>query len=209
MLSYVSTLTPKQLELFKKIRLQISLSEKKTRIRLRPSLGYIPTSYPSLENFLASQGPVLSNHESLVNFNPKSTLFKRFCSQLIESPEILTSPDSIYGEDTPNMDQEKGNNIFKAPERGAESPIARETSWFVDNEIATAAWSGNVNKVKDLLSKGAIVNAPNSRGQTALYCACRQGHHEVVLELLKEKGIRVNGQVPEHGSTPLHGMPFW
>lgn len=47
---------------------------------------------------------------------------------------------------------------------------------------------------------------PNSRGQTALYCACRQGFPEIVLELLKAPSINVNVQVVEHGGTPLHGM---
>lgn len=50
------------------------------------------------------------------------------------------------------------------------------------------------------------VNMPNSRGQTALYCACRQGYVEIVLELLKAPNINVNVQVTEHGGTPLHGM---
>lgn len=49
---------------------------------------------------------------------------------------------------------------------------------------------------------------PNARGQTALYCACRQGCAEIVLELLLVPGIDVNVQVPEHGGTPLHGTFF-
>lgn len=52
------------------------------------------------------------------------------------------------------------------------------------------------------------VNMPNSRGQTALYCASRQGYGEIVLELLLAPGIDVNVQVPEHGGTPFHGSSF-
>lgn len=53
--------------------------------------------------------------------------------------------------------------------------------------------------------KQGDVNEPNSRGQSALYCASRQGCSDIVLELLMVPGIDVNISVPEHGGTPLHG----
>lgn len=43
-------------------------------------------------------------------------------------------------------------------------------------------------------------------GQSALFCAARQGATEVVAELLKWPNIQVNNQVPSHGGTPLHGI---
>lgn len=47
-----------------------------------------------------------------------------------------------------------------------------------------------------------------SLGQTALYCAARQGHTDVVKHLLEmcRDYINPNVQVVEHGGTPLHGM---
>lgn len=87
------------------------------------------------------------------------------------------------------------------------------------DQLAGAAWTRNLAKLKELIpvrpilrsvrsltpSKQGDVNMPNSRGQTALYCASRQGFAEIVLELLKVPTINVNVQVPEHGGTPLHG----
>jgi hypothetical protein len=47
----------------------------------------------------------------------------------------------------------------------------------------------------------------NHKGQSALYCAARQGATEVIHELLvKCPNIDVNVQVAEHGGTPLHGV---
>lgn len=43
-------------------------------------------------------------------------------------------------------------------------------------------------------------------GQSALYCAARNGK-EAILELLfTKKGLNLNIQVASHGGTPLHGM---
>lgn len=52
------------------------------------------------------------------------------------------------------------------------------------------------------------MNVPNDRGQTALYCAARQGHSNIVLELLNIDTIHADVQVEEHGGTPLHAASF-
>eukprot|EP01126_Amoeba_proteus_P012618 TRINITY_DN1519_c0_g1_i35.p2 TRINITY_DN1519_c0_g1~~TRINITY_DN1519_c0_g1_i35.p2 ORF type:complete len:139 (-),score=31.41 TRINITY_DN1519_c0_g1_i35:116-532(-) len=48
-----------------------------------------------------------------------------------------------------------------------------------------------------------LINAVNSRGQTPLYCACNQGHLEIVVHLLVN-GASPDFQVSKHGGTPLH-----
>lgn len=88
-------------------------------------------------------------------------------------------------------------------------------------QLCGAAFRGELPQVKKSLEHLDIrtfVNAPNSRGkttiffspinfsgQTALYCAARNGHVPVVLELLNFAGIDPSIQVPEHGATPGHG----
>jgi ankyrin repeat protein len=88
------------------------------------------------------------------------------------------------------------------------------------DKLAGAAWTRNLTLLKELipvthrahydytvltLEKQGDVNMPNSRGQTALYCACRQNYPDIVCELLNAPSINVNVQVVEHGGTPLHG----
>lgn len=43
-------------------------------------------------------------------------------------------------------------------------------------------------------------------GQPALYCAARQGHSAIVLELLNSRAIKKNIIVEQHGGTALHGI---
>jgi hypothetical protein len=43
-------------------------------------------------------------------------------------------------------------------------------------------------------------------GQSALYCACRNGHNKIVIELINTSGIDVNVTATPHGGTPLHGI---
>jgi len=77
--------------------------------------------------------------------------------------------------------------------------------------FCSAAWDGNVDLVKQGLQHpqiGGIINLGNSRGQSALYCAARNGHVGVVAELAMFDGIDLNFQVQEHGGTPLHAASF-
>eukprot|EP01125_Pyxidicula_operculata_P012900 TRINITY_DN424_c1_g4_i1.p1 TRINITY_DN424_c1_g4~~TRINITY_DN424_c1_g4_i1.p1 ORF type:complete len:1651 (-),score=500.85 TRINITY_DN424_c1_g4_i1:164-5116(-) len=52
-----------------------------------------------------------------------------------------------------------------------------------------------------------LINGTNSRKQSPLYCAARQGHIEIVKLLLCVPGINPNQQ-ESHGSTPLHVASF-
>jgi hypothetical protein len=75
-------------------------------------------------------------------------------------------------------------------------------------EFCTAAYLGDIEKIRQILSKGDIdINSKNLRGQTALYCAARQGKEEIIKILLNERGIDVNVQ-EAHGSTALHAASF-
>lgn len=89
-------------------------------------------------------------------------------------------------------------------------------------QLCTLAWNGDVEKAKPLLEEMSSekVNIPNSRGkwfleishlsahpagQSALYCAARNGKDEIIELLSSKKGLNVNIQVASHGGTPLHG----
>jgi len=76
--------------------------------------------------------------------------------------------------------------------------------------LCTAAWEGSLADVKAILPKLSpdYVNKPNTRGQTALYCAARQQHLQIVIELLNVPGIVVDGQVEPHRGTALHAVSY-
>ncbi len=68
--------------------------------------------------------------------------------------------------------------------------------------------SGNRQATKDLLAKGADVNAKSKRGLSALHSAAVFGHKDIA-ELLIEKGADVNAKAEssmwDEGMTALHG----
>jgi ankyrin repeat protein len=57
----------------------------------------------------------------------------------------------------------------------------------IDEELLNACWIGDLEKVKQLLAKGAHVDAKDNLGGTALMLAAFMGHKEVV-KLLKSYG---------------------
>ena len=71
-----------------------------------------------------------------------------------------------------------------------------------DIDIYGAAYSGNIDAVKQHLAAGTDVNAKNEWGGTPLHYATFGGHKEVV-ELLIAKGADVNAK-DGVGETPLH-----
>lgn len=50
-----------------------------------------------------------------------------------------------------------------------------------------AARAGNLDRVLELLRSGTDINTCNANGLNALHLASKEGHHEVVRELLKRK----------------------
>ena len=60
---------------------------------------------------------------------------------------------------------------------------------------------GNVQRVRDLLDRGADVNVRNHKGQTALHCAAKAGFDRIVA-LLLNRGAEVNAK-DDKGKTPL------
>ncbi|KAI2494864.1 serine/threonine kinase [Fragilaria crotonensis] len=64
----------------------------------------------------------------------------------------------------------------------------------LDEELIENARDGNLDKVRDLLRRGANVNAKTEYGYTALIWASYYGHLEVVCALLNHDGVDVNIQ---------------
>lgn len=66
--------------------------------------------------------------------------------------------------------------------------------------------AGAMIKLDEVLS---IINVPNDDGETALYCACDNGHSAIVLQLLKVKSIDTQIGSMRTGLTPLHGIAIF
>ncbi len=69
-------------------------------------------------------------------------------------------------------------------------------------DLHKAASAGDVERVKELLKKGANPNTKDIDGQTPLHMAASGGHFDVV-KLLLEHGADPNVQ-DKDGATPLH-----
>ncbi len=69
-------------------------------------------------------------------------------------------------------------------------------------QMLEAAEKGNLPLVRELLAKGADINAKNTNGYTALHMAVSKSHKDIV-EFLIAKGADVNAR-SRSGSTPLH-----
>jgi hypothetical protein len=72
----------------------------------------------------------------------------------------------------------------------------------LDRELLDAARGGDAARVRELLRKGANVNARTENGITPLHWAAFWGHVDFV-RLLLEHGAEVNAR-EENGWTPLH-----
>eukprot|EP01128_Nolandella_sp_AFSM9_P004858 TRINITY_DN2273_c0_g1_i1.p1 TRINITY_DN2273_c0_g1~~TRINITY_DN2273_c0_g1_i1.p1 ORF type:complete len:1435 (-),score=330.68 TRINITY_DN2273_c0_g1_i1:160-4464(-) len=84
------------------------------------------------------------------------------------------------------------------------------TSLSLTEELCGYAWVGDYKGVSRLLkAQPTIVSMRNMRGQTALYCASRQGQLRVAYRLLKEPDVEINtSQEKVNGSTPLHAAAY-
>lgn len=89
--------------------------------------------------------------------------------------------------------------------------------------LCSCAWEGKLAEVLKLMQMPAlcnIINKHNARGvislrwilsflslgQTALYCAARNGHNTIVLAFVNFAGMDMNVKAKDHEGTALHGM---
>jgi len=73
----------------------------------------------------------------------------------------------------------------------------------IDEELIDAARFGNLSEVKELIRKGANVEATNEYGWTALHYASSMGRLEVVKCLVEQGKANVEA-TEEYGGTSLH-----
>jgi hypothetical protein len=76
----------------------------------------------------------------------------------------------------------------------------------LNSDLLTAAKQGDTNQVKDLLDRGADVNAKHKGGQTALMYAVIKGHTDTI-KILLDKGADVNAK-DMYGDTALMEATF-
>jgi ankyrin repeat protein len=79
---------------------------------------------------------------------------------------------------------------------------ARDTGYFGNTPLHVASVLGRVQVVKELVERGADIEANDSGGSTPLHGASCRGHVVVVIELLS-RGANIDAK-NDVGSTPLH-----
>ena len=72
--------------------------------------------------------------------------------------------------------------------------------------IHEAAWTGNIELIKELIDSDIDVNVKRDRGETPLHIAARFSHYEVA-KLLISNGADVNVR-NDSGLTPLHEAAY-
>jgi len=107
------------------------------------------------------------------------------------------------GADLNAKNSENKTPLDVARERG-QSDVARVIEEFtrMPSELFEAVKSGDAARVKELLEKGADVNARDNKGWTPLHLAAQKGHADVA-ELLIKNGADVNAK-NNYGWTPLY-----
>ena len=79
-----------------------------------------------------------------------------------------------------------------------------------DEDLFSAAESGDVDKVRELLQQGKYdVNCTDYLGRSPLYYACKEGHLNVVRALVLEFEADVNLETNLYHGTPLHVASKW
>jgi ankyrin repeat protein len=88
-----------------------------------------------------------------------------------------------------------------SPEDAYIDPKKKVTEPAFDAHLRAAAASGAVDTIVSMLKGGALVDAPDEKGWTALFHALRGGHQEAARHLV-DAGASLN-RLTSHGSSPL------
>eukprot|EP01127_Copromyxa_protea_P010368 TRINITY_DN2523_c0_g3_i1.p1 TRINITY_DN2523_c0_g3~~TRINITY_DN2523_c0_g3_i1.p1 ORF type:complete len:958 (-),score=203.98 TRINITY_DN2523_c0_g3_i1:27-2900(-) len=102
--------------------------------------------------------------------------------------------------------KERQMRALKSQRQRQLTGLVMQNTYTVD-DLCSAAWNGgDIEKFQEILSFLSVdeINKTNSRGQTALYCAARQGYVDYVVALLNVPGIDLNKGEVSKKSTPLH-----
>jgi ankyrin repeat protein len=88
-------------------------------------------------------------------------------------------------------------NILKK----AEKKSVLNTQEIKDRQLAKAAITGNTDRVKELIDKGAQIHSKGAWGDTPLHFAAEAGHFNTVKELIKQGA---NPHITDHdGKKPI------
>merc|ERR1712029_1119195 len=74
--------------------------------------------------------------------------------------------------------------------------------------LLLASENGHVGIIRELLDRGANIDAQNKYGLTALHVAANKNHLDVVKELL-DRGANIEAQDKYGGRTALHLAALW
>ena len=105
--------------------------------------------------------------------------------------------------DRETVETGRGKLVALLRQRGIDTGVSDSGS---SGDIWTATGTGNIEAVKQHLSKGVQVDAKNKDGATALHVAAILGHDEIA-EFLIQKGANVNVKGGD-GGTALHAAAF-
>ena len=126
--------------------------------------------------------------------------------QLEELLETKTA-EQIFEEDLKNGNWKTNNDIFCIDAAGLSFLLEKGLDVNAKFETVTvlhvAAYWGDLGLVKELIGKGADVNAKDKSGWTVLHVAAESGNLDLVKYLVEEKNLDVNAK-DEDGWTVLH-----
>ncbi|KAK4221647.1 ankyrin repeat-containing domain protein [Podospora fimiseda] len=100
------------------------------------------------------------------------------------------------------MLRELQRSQIRAEKEAAEWRKLRKSPQYY-NLMAQACTRGDLGTVRSLLQKGIDVNMTSQEGKSVLWPACGYGHINIVQELLRQEGIKINIRSTDDEKTPL------
>ena len=123
------------------------------------------------------------------------------------SPPRTTHAPTPVSENKQTFNTAQRYLTYKIPESNTKN-IKNDTRHAMDQtDLHKAALTGNAEKVKELLKKGADPNTQDKYGNTPLHMAASGGYVDVVRLLLK-RGVDPNAR-DKDSRTPLHEAAYW